>query len=178
MCKISSIPSALGWTSRGLEWKFPSLYIVPSLHQGYLYCEPTGFRQEKNRPVLPVKPAGSSRNLIYMHGLRVRTGSVRVPGRTNSTGNRPNRPCSHRFRKPWFASDPTKPRVGVGPTKSSVPFRQKILSPNPPILSIGLRKLAQFGRVNVQTRSFINFCVNLIHFNIQINLEPVHYFDL
>jgi hypothetical protein len=45
----------------------------------------------------PVKPAGSLRLTKFRHGLEVGTGPVRVPGRTGSTGNRPNRTGSHRF---------------------------------------------------------------------------------
>jgi hypothetical protein len=47
--------------------------------------------KEKNRSGLPVEPTGSPRYLNYKHGFRVGTGPVHVPGRTGSTGNRPNR---------------------------------------------------------------------------------------
>jgi hypothetical protein len=59
-----------------------------------------------------VKPAGSLVLKKYRHGLWVGTGPVRVPGRTGSTGNWPNRSGSQRFRQPCSAqvetvSEPT-----------------------------------------------------------------------
>jgi hypothetical protein len=45
----------------------------------------------------PVKPAGLLLLKKYRHGLLVGTGPIRVPGRTGSTGNRPNRSGSQRF---------------------------------------------------------------------------------
>jgi hypothetical protein len=57
---------------------------------------------EKEKPVrFTAEPAGSPSYVKYMHGFRVGTGPVHVPGRTGSTGNRSNRSGSHRFREPW-----------------------------------------------------------------------------
>jgi hypothetical protein len=59
------------------------------------------FPRFKKPAGIPVKPTGSLRFQIYSHGLGVGTGPVRVPSRTGSTGNRPNRTGSHRLCKPW-----------------------------------------------------------------------------
>jgi hypothetical protein len=56
------------------------------------------FPRFKKKPVgKPVKPAGLLLLKKYRHGLLVGTGPVRVPGRTGSTGNRPNRSGSQQF---------------------------------------------------------------------------------
>jgi hypothetical protein len=59
----------------------------------------------------PVKPASSLTLENYRHSLGMGTGSVHVPGRAGSTGNRPNRPGSQRFGEPWTQPDSDSTRV-------------------------------------------------------------------